>query len=188
MRCVTSHNWMFLSCVPLSLISAWCSLRNLVGPLRLNMSDISTDLNNLVRTFKSVQHTHTLSSLHVCLHTSAHTVSLESSWRGLKCDKHSSELMFDVFLASRLYWWGTRAPISSLKGAVWEPGAMTACVCLSAVFHTSGMSAGSRGILLLPHPNSQIVKHKVDNLTTASMQRIHLRSLQPVSSETLIPK
>lgn len=32
-----------------------CSLRNIVGPLRLTMSDVSPDLNKLVRTFRSVQ-------------------------------------------------------------------------------------------------------------------------------------
>ena len=52
-----------LSLCPSSFVSASCSLKNIIGPLRLNMSDVSTDLNNLVRTFRSVQHKYTLLSL-----------------------------------------------------------------------------------------------------------------------------
>uniref|UniRef100_A0A4W6FFE9 RNA polymerase II associated protein 2 n=1 Tax=Lates calcarifer TaxID=8187 RepID=A0A4W6FFE9_LATCA len=42
-------------------------LRNIVGPLRLTMNDISTDLNRLVRTFRSVQHTTTPTHPPLCL-------------------------------------------------------------------------------------------------------------------------
>lgn len=52
-----------LSLCPSSFVSVSCSLKNIIGPLRLNMSDVSTDLNNLVRTFRSVQHKYTLLSL-----------------------------------------------------------------------------------------------------------------------------
>lgn len=48
-------------------VSMPCSLKNIVGPLRLTMTDVSADLNNLVRTFRSVQHKHTLLCGSACI-------------------------------------------------------------------------------------------------------------------------
>lgn len=63
------------------------SLRNLVGPLHLTMNDISSDLNNLVRTFRSVQHTHT------------HPVQGERAW--LKSHNHTNAHSFEERRRSR---------------------------------------------------------------------------------------
>lgn len=45
------------------------SLRNIVGPLSLTLSDITSDLNNLVRTFRSAQHTHRDARAHTSIGT-----------------------------------------------------------------------------------------------------------------------
>nr|XP_019957197.1 PREDICTED: putative RNA polymerase II subunit B1 CTD phosphatase RPAP2 [Paralichthys olivaceus] len=48
-------------------------LKNIVGPLHLTMSDVSSDLNNLVKTFRSVQRTQTPMHPVTCLPALGHT-------------------------------------------------------------------------------------------------------------------
>ena len=58
-------------CVVCCVLCVVCSLKNIMGPLHLTMSDVSADLNNLVKTFRSVQRTtdsHTPCSLPVYQH------------------------------------------------------------------------------------------------------------------------
>lgn len=50
--CLRSGESLQLICLSLSFVFKKPSLKNLVGPLRLTMSEVSNDLNNLVRTLR----------------------------------------------------------------------------------------------------------------------------------------